>query len=712
MTAEWNANVAGDHAHVGFQIGVMHVGANVYQVNEGATADEKFRVAVHYLQGGSPAEARRRIEAVALEDGLSSAEVAYHWALSVLSGRSLANLGSDDLAVLDRAFEMAYRHASGRWWLGVSVLRLLVDALFAVGPDGQPDHRRLATALTQFDLLPEVDRRDIEHHLRLILSGAAQDHIEAVNAEHVRVARMAGDRTVRVPKFFEPDPQSPVAKVARAAPAERIWGSLVGGGLLAVTGLLVLLATLAEANPAIAVLDFVLLAGGGYAVVRHGVERAFRRSRRAAKEAEFTTGVRAEFTRPPGDQLSRNFPEAVTAMVDAAFTDRQPSDPQWRDAFRRDTGGLRTALHSDLVDLYGYQGVRPAALRWLVHHHADDIARRWQAGTLDDFRREQPPGTIQPAFFGGIAALAAAVVLAAVVMNAAVFCAAVFAVPMLVVGARFAQRGGIMLYGERRRMALDAAEFAQRWEAEKAAYDNWVAWLADRPTDVEMGTWLDLDLASFKRDVMHEYRLSNRDIFAHLALTEAAPGSLRARDVGGPFRHSAYTVLLFLLTEGGVRQVKVRLDFARGVFTAEQRTTFRYDAIGSVRVSEVGVRYDDGQRRVLSEEQAYAAPQKIVTHQAFTLTLVNGQHIRVLLDSFQGELLDQRRETAEHLADLALDAAGVTSALRILEAIAADGRDWIMLERQRLHRRIPAARQMPSRVEVAELPLGGTTWPG
>jgi hypothetical protein len=282
---------------------------------------------------------------------------------------------------------------------------------------------------------------------------------------------------------------------------------------------------------------------------------------------------------------------------------------------------------------------------------------------------------------------------------------------MLVFGARFAQRGAVLLYGERRRLGLDAAEFAQRWAAECAAHERWVGWLADRPTDVEMGRWLDLDLAYWKRQVLGEYRLSNRDIFAHLALTEAAPGSLRARDVGGPFRHSAYSVLLFLLTEGGVRQVKVRLDFATGAFSAEQRTTFRYDAIASVRVSEVGVRYDDGQRRVVSEEQAYALPQKIVTHQAFALTLVNGQTIRVLLDTFQGELLDLR-ETAEQLAALALDAAGVTSALRILEAVAADGRDWILLERRRLHRRVPAARQMPPRGTVVELPGTDAPAPG
>jgi hypothetical protein len=54
----------------------------------------------------------------------------------------------------------------------------------------------------------------------------------------------------------------------------------------------------------------------------------------------------------------------------------------------------------------------------------------------------------------------------------------------------------------------------------------------------------------------------------------------------------------------------------------------------------------------------------------------------------------------------------VTSALRILEAVAADGRDWIMLERRRLHRRIPSARQMPPRGAVVELPRADLPAPG
>jgi hypothetical protein len=696
-------NAADGNAHVGIQVGVLHGNAYVYQTQESATPEQKLQVAVHYLQGGSPGEARRRIQTLVAEDGLSSAEVAYYWTLSLLSGRSLTSLSGADMHLLEQAFAMAERHASGRWWRCVDTLRMLVNALLDVGPDGQPAPRALGEALGAYGSLPDADRHDIERHLSLTLSGMAQDHIESLNAEHVRVERMKQDREVRVPKFFEPDPAEPVAKVAQAASVESTWLALVGGGLLTLVGVAVLVQAAAATHVVAGAAVFLLLAGGGYAIVRHGLERAFLHSRRAAKEAEFLTGVRTVITCPGGDSLPGDFTEAITAMINVAFAGHEPREQQARHAFWNDTHGLRTALHGDLVDLYGVRGVHADAVRWLVQHHADDIARRWRDGTLDDFRRRYQPAALPPAFLGGIAALAGAAIIVLLTMNAMTFCSLVIAGPLLFFGARLAHRGGIALYGQRRRIALDTAEFQQRWNEECAAHQRWVAWLADRPTDVEMGRWLSLDLTFFKRGVMGDYRLANRDILAHLALTEAARRSRRARDVGGPFRHSAYTVLLFLLTEGGVRQVQARLDFVTGAFSAEQRTTFRYDAIGSVQVTEVGVRFDDGRQAPAADEYGGTVSQKIVTRQAFQLALVNGQTIRVLLDDFAGQPIDHLRETPERLAELASDAAGVTSALRILEAVAADGRDWIALERQRLHRRMPRQHRMAAPAAYPQL---------
>ncbi|MEV6303249.1 hypothetical protein AB0M02_27820 [Actinoplanes sp. NPDC051861] len=697
-------NSADGDAHVGLQVGVLHGNAYVYQAAPAAPPEQKLRVAIHYLQGGSPGEARRRLQALVAEDGMSSAEIAYYWVLSLLSGRSLTGLGESDVRLLDEAFAMADRHPSGRWWRCVAILRMLVNALLDVGPDGQPAAHALSAALHEYAGLPDSDRQDIERHLSHTLSGMAQDHVEGLNAEHVRVERMAYERAVRVPKFFEPDPVPPVAKIARPAAAESTWLQLAGGGAMVLAGAAMLIQAAAATSVIAAMVVFALLAGGGWAVIRHGLERAFLSRRRAAKEAEFGQGSRPAFLGPGGDSLRRDFAGSITEMIDAAFSGQQPREQHLRDAFWRDTHGLRVALQGDMIDLYGVRGTRADAVRWLVHHHADEIACRWREGTLDDFRRRHQPGSMSPALLGGLAALGAAAVVVLLTMNALTVCSLVVAGPLLFFGGRYAHRGGIALYGERRRIALDTAEFDERHRGECAAHERWTQWLADRPTDVEMGRWLSLDIAFWKRAVMGDYRLTNRDILAHLALTEAAPRSRRARDVGGPFRHSAYTVLLFLLTEGGVRQVQARIDFATGVFSAERRTTFRYDAIGSVQVTEVGLRFDDGRETPVVDDYGRPLPQKIVTRQAFQLALVNGQTIRVLLDDFGDEPIDHVRESAERLAELASDAAGVTSALRILEAVAADGRDWIALERQRMYRRLPRQQRMPAPVTYPQLP--------
>jgi hypothetical protein len=123
-----------------------------------------------------------------------------------------------------------------------------------------------------------------------------------------------------------------------------------------------------------------------------------------------------------------------------------------------------------------------------------------------------------------------------------------------------------------------------------------------------------------------------------------------------------------------------------------------------VQVTEVGVRFDDGRQAPAADEYGRTPPQKIVTRQAFQLALVNGQTIRVLLDDFADDPIDPLRENPERLAELASDSAGVTSALRILEAVAADGRDWITFERQRLHRRMTRQHRMATPAAYPQLP--------
>ncbi|MDI6104131.1 hypothetical protein QLQ12_36620 [Actinoplanes sp. NEAU-A12] len=713
---EWDADarqvlITDGNAYVDTQIGVLHGDAHIYQVAGNATPEEQFRVAVNYLHGGLPDEARRRIRTAVMESGLRSAEVAYRWTLAVLSGRRLADLDADDFAALDHAFAMAEDQPSGRFWRCTAVIQRFVGALSDIGPDGRPNPLSCAEAMRCHAELPENDRVEIERHLDQFLAHILEDDAEQHNSERVRAARMAGDRRTRVPKFFEPDPAPPVRKVPVPTPPGTAWRPLAAAAGIALFALWVLLAALAEVSVLAVLLVPVLLGTGGWYAGRHLMERAYLRSRRDAKEAELVRGERSAIERPGNSAPEEGFTETVTAMIDAAFSQRQPADHR-RDAFWRETWGLRAALHGDLVDLYAFSGLPAASVAWLVNHHADDIARRWKAGGLDDFRHDRATAPMAPpAFLGGLTALVGAAVISVLTLLGSQFFALLLTAGMLYAAARVGRHGAMVLYGERRRIALDTAEFDRRWEAEQTAHQRRVAWLADRPTDVEMGQWLALDLAYFKRGAMVESRLTSQEVFTHVILTEAAPGTVRARFVGGPFRHSAYTVLLFLLTGGGVRKVQARLEFASGKFVGEQRENFQYRSIVTAKVKEVSVRFDDGQPRVLSDDAEAVQRDKVVRREALELALFDGSKIRVLVDHFGAETIDRLRESPEDLAGLARESSGVSGALRVLEAVAGEGKEWIALELGRTYRRLARRRSMPSaeqtrRITVPPTPRG------
>jgi hypothetical protein len=168
----------------------------------------------------------------------------------------------------------------------------------------------------------------------------------------------------------------------------------------------------------------------------------------------------------------------------------------------------------------------------------------------------------------------------------------------------------------------------------------------------------------------------------------------RARVLFGPARYSVYRVIVFLLTEAGVRQVSMKLDFLDGTVSDQRRNSFRYDAISSSRVEEVGIRFDSGHRSVASiDDRAKDKPppkdvDSLILSQAFRLSFMDGKHIDVLVENYDHGFLDRLREDADSLFELALDSSGVRDAWRVLDSVAAEGREWLREERRRRKRRL------------------------
>ncbi len=252
--------------------------------------------------------------------------------------------------------------------------------------------------------------------------------------------------------------------------------------------------------------------------------------------------------------------------------------------------------------------------------------------------------------------------------------------------------GGAAIHEKSTLATYQSDESQRRLHEENKAFADWQETLADRPTDAEMAVWLDFDKAYIKSVAMKQYNLANRDLIAHVVLTGPASVSGGARVLYGPPRYSDYEVKLFLLTDTGVRLVSVQLHLATGATTNERRRAFRYDAISSAEVAEVGVRIDGSRREVVrpndGTKDRRGISEKLVFSQEFVLTLNNTQAVHVLVGNFDQGLIDRVLEDARHLFELTRDTSGVTAALRILEAIAAEGSDWVKQERLRRRRRI------------------------
>jgi hypothetical protein len=238
------------------------------------------------------------------------------------------------------------------------------------------------------------------------------------------------------------------------------------------------------------------------------------------------------------------------------------------------------------------------------------------------------------------------------------------------VSAAAAALGGFRIYAERCRVGADDNERIEEQRARDEAYARWMEKLSRKPTDAEMATWLECDRRILVDETMRHYRLKASQVIAHAFIEAPGPSTKKARIHRGPWRYSRYQMLLFLLTDDGVRQVDIKLDFEKVTSQRTQRLNYRFDTVAAVRI--------DG------------PPAE---RQTFELTLFNGPPVRVQVtepvveDAAAGE-------DAWTLSQVALDASGLPRTLEIMEGIAAEGKEWIR------HRLIRATRRLADMSET------------
>ncbi|MET8870204.1 hypothetical protein ABZW11_45335 [Nonomuraea sp. NPDC004580] len=205
---------------------------------------------------------------------------------------------------------------------------------------------------------------------------------------------------------------------------------------------------------------------------------------------------------------------------------------------------------------------------------------------------------------------------------------------------------------EHRRYAADVAESDRTLESDLEGLALWRARMADKPRDAQMAGWLDSDRKVLLGEALGHYKLTMSDVIAHAFIEAPVRSTDRARLRGGPWRYKKYDLLVFLITQEGVRQLTVTLDFLKGTFHDWRRLNYRFDAVASVGVSESG-----------NDERT------------FQLTLVNGHEISVEVSSGTEDL--QEGESPGTVSKVSLDAAGIPHTLHVLEGIAAEGKKWV-----------------------------------
>lgn len=651
MMTQTATNVAQGDAHVDLQAGVVHGDVNFYQLSSNPSPKEQFAAGVRYLDARVRDEARNLIEK-AVAGGYVTTEVQFCRLIALLSGRTLRQLDAEELDRLTAiCASLPHLDNKDEWAAGLKVVIRLLAPVGAAETE---------LVIKEIDALNRRQRDLIYGHLEALLEGAMQDEMWRKSVALAESQRRADDRLTQVWKFFHPTPAQPrVPPVQPAAVPIRDW-LCAGIGVIvfafAVVELIVLVVARGELDSILG-----LLAGlaGLAAFCVGGADRHYRRTRLRAKDAEMLPPRQRRPEAPPG-----GFAHKVDRLFNRYFGRYVPRGTDRADWLAQ-TAGIRRQLRDEVVELYREQRIDAERIAWLIRYLVGEVRERWEHGTLTAYRHQlRVPARTTILYAGGLALLAfgsfwvvpAAVLTAPLPGLAWLLLAVASAVPAI--------RSLFRIIAERRRVAADQTERADQDAARWAAYHRWQHRLSDKPSDTEMAAWLESDRKILVDQAMRQCRLRPSQVIAHAFIEAPAPSCRKARYPRGPWRYNRYRLLLFLLTDDGVRQVNIDLDFEAATSRITQRLNYRFDAVAAVRIDGIATQ-----------------------QQTFELTLFNGEPISIRLGEADSKTL-KHDEDPTKITELSLDAAGLSHTLHVLEGIAAEGKEWARHQRRRADDRL------------------------
>lgn len=656
------ANIATGNANVGVQgdiygdfvqSNIVH-GDVVYQVPSDATPEQKYQAGRRYLDGGMPEMARKLI-GEAVMSGYRNSEVCFHWLLAFFSGRMIRHLSDEDISILQSAQQIWNDKFYGDddWTRGLRVLGGLLDSL--TDPDAD---NSLSFIDDEFNQLGSVQRDKILRHLELFLKGPIQDSMWARTFAQAREGQLRGKRRQRAWKFFHADPAEP--RVLWPQKVDITWQRqcLVMGPTVLFGATALYFGVLALLEGGIwGIFVYLLCVSGGYVAAVNGINWYLQTKMLSLEDSKYLSDVQ-----PTGQGLDFNFLREVSRMLEQYFAKYVPKDVSrefWLDL----TAGVQRKWRREIVEAYRGTGVKAANVEWLIRYLAKDARMRYQNETLWEARRRfiTPVGTKRAcAVGGGIFSLGFLWLLSLVYIN-------LFSWEMIMLlasgwGSVAAWVKYVQLPNKWHKNENEDAR--RRMNEYKEEFKRWCNKLAGKPEDSEIAAWLDCDRKLVLAHAMKQFSLKSSDVIAYTFLDGPASSCRMARVRNGPWRFSKYRILVFLLTEDGVRQLTAYLNFETGEFRTLRRVNYRFDAISSVCVNE-------------EEKGKYI----------FELVLMGGEEVSMALtvDGHESGMVFEEESLGDEKAvsDAIMDASGLKNSLRILEGVAAEGKEWISLDSKR-----------------------------
>lgn len=651
-------NIAGGSASVGIQAQSIDLDGDLIFVegdvrltaSPGDSPEDKYRIGLNNLNSGRATKARELIWDAMIGDYKTS-QARFHWLVAMLSGRTVRQFSREELNQLNTTRSQSPRDADDPWsegtWL---VFRLLESAGVLKKEDPRSD---ISTIVSEFDRLGIRQRALLLPHLELFLEGPLKDDMWRRERARAKAGQAGGDRKNRAWKFFQPIPIDPRVRLVRprsTTPAERFAAWVSTGTFAVIVGYFGW--ELLRHGAVLGVLAYAAgLVGGAVATV-NGPELRFLAERRRMKDKQLQIPAQAASLSPG---------EGFAGKVDALFRRYSPKylpDKAERDAWETATAGIRSFDRNEIVEVYRESRIPAERVAWLIRYRIRQSRDRWRDGTLYDYQNQLPAefGMLRK-FRTGIAFAIVGGIVAVAMLRTSPLTDAVSVIAAMLSGVT-AWRTRLRIVLEDRRHAADTVQAAQRLAETEAEFARWTDRLKDRPSDAEMEAWLDHDRTVLFAQAMDHYKLARSQVVTYAFLEEPGSRAKHARLLNGPVRYSRYKLIVFVLTSDGVRQMSADLGFVAVTLRLGDRISYRYDAVASAHVS-----------------LARSGPPQSRIQQKFTLTLVNGDQISVIVTALDPK--DIRPGEDEYsISEAALDAASVANTLHVLEGIAAEGKGW------------------------------------